>query len=205
MTESFPPLITAVLGAGNMGVRLGKALRQIPGVDIRYVYSRQLTRAQGLARDLHAMPLDQVELVFADPHVDAVIVCLPTFTRAQIVKSAVESRKHIFCEKPLALNTAMGREISLMLEGYTQCVMVGHVLRFFWEYVHLRERVLSGDIGTVGTVRLSRCVGFPGRDSWFTDASKSGGIILDLLIHDIDFLLWTFGDVAQIFAQSLAG
>jgi UDP-N-acetylglucosamine 3-dehydrogenase len=204
-TEPSRPLVAAILGAGNMGARLGKALSQIAGVSISYVYSRQLARAQGLAQDFHAVAVDQVEPIFADPRVDAVIVCLPTFTRTQILKAAVESERHIFCEKPLALNPAMAREITLILDGYSRCVMVGHVLRFFWEYIQLREKVLSGEIGTVGTVRLSRCVGYPGRDSWFSNSSKSGGIILDLLVHDIDFLLWTFGDVAQVFAQSLFG
>jgi len=188
-----------------MGARLGKALSQIAGVSIGYVYSRQLARAQVLAQQLHAVAVDQVEPIFADPRVDAVIVCLPTYTRTQILKAAVQSEKHIFCEKPLALNAAMAREISLILDRYSRCVMIGQVLRFFWEYIQLREKVLSGEIGTVGTIRLSRCVGYPGRDSWFTDPTKSGGIMLDLLVHDIDFLLWTFGDVAQVFAQSASG
>jgi UDP-N-acetylglucosamine 3-dehydrogenase len=119
------------------------------------------------------------------------------------LQPAVASQKHIFCEKPLALNQLMADEIRTLLEGYSRIVMVGQVLRFFWEYARLRERVLAGDIGQVGTVRLSRCVGYPGSESWFADPEQSGGVILDLLIHDLDFLRWTFGEVKQIYAKAL--
>ena len=81
--------------------------------------------------------------------------------------------------------------------------MVGQVLRFSWEYRRLREMIQSGAIGRTGTIRLSRCVGYPGSESWFGDPEKSGGVILDLLIHDIDFLVWTFGEIKQVYARSL--
>jgi predicted dehydrogenase len=137
--------------------------------------------------------------------VDVVVICLPTFSRVEILKAAVESGKHIFCEKPLALNPTAAKEVESLLRGYPRCIMVGQVLRFFWEYKQLRKMVLDGVVGQIGTVRMSRCVGYPGQDSWFADPLKSGGIILDLLIHDIDFLLWTFGDIEHVFAQSLTG
>jgi UDP-N-acetylglucosamine 3-dehydrogenase len=201
--NSQSPVVAAILGAGNMGRRLASSFQSVPGVSIKYVYSRTLSRAQEVARLCAAEPLDKAEKAFADDQVDAVVICLPTFTRSETLKSAVESGKHIFCEKPLALNQAMSEEIRRLLSGYRQVTMVGQVVRFFWEYGCLREKVLAGDIGEVGVVRLSRCVGYPGAASWFADPEKSGGVILDLLIHDLDFLRWTFGEVKQVYAKGL--
>jgi UDP-N-acetylglucosamine 3-dehydrogenase len=202
-SESLQPLTVAMLGAGNMGICLAKAFGKIPGVVIKYVYSRTLSHAKSLADQVRATPLDQMDRIFADGSIDVVVLCLPTHTRLGTLRAAVQAKKHIFCEKPLALNEPMANEISGLLSGYSETVMVGQVLRFFWEYSRIRDMVRSGQLGQIGTVRLSRCVGFPGSDSWFADPEKSGGVILDLLIHDVDFLLWTFGEVKQIYANSL--
>jgi predicted dehydrogenase len=197
------PIKLAILGAGNMGQRLAKAFQTLPQVSIHSVYSRTLAQAESLASVHGAKPVKETAPVFEDPDVNAVVLCLPTFTRMESLRPAVASQKHIFCEKPLALNQAMADEIRGLLAGYSKTVLVGQVLRFFWEYARLRERVLAGDVGQVGTVRLSRCVGYPGAESWFADPEKSGGVILDLLIHDLDFLRWTFGEVKQVYAKAL--
>jgi len=197
------PLNVAVLGAGTMGTCLAEAFRKIPGVTIKYVFSRTLIRARSLAEQVGAEPLDQTDRVFVDRAIDIVVSCLPTQTRLGTVRSAVQAGKHLFCEKPLALNLSMADEISQLLAAYPKMVMVGQVLRFFWEYSRIREIVVSGQLGKIGTVRLSRCVGYPGSESWFADPEKSGGVVLDLLIHDIDFLRWAFGEVKQVYAKSL--
>ena len=186
-----------------MGNRLARSFLRIPGVRIKSVFSRRLTAAEPLAALVGASPYDKLDPVISDPEIQAVILCLPTHTRIETLRVAVQAGKHIFCEKPLALNPVMAEEIESLLEGYPRCVMVGHVLRFFWEYRQLHDRVLAGDVGQVGTIRLLCLVGYPGAKSWFADPALSGGVVLDLLIHDIDFLLWTFGDVAQVCARSL--
>jgi UDP-N-acetylglucosamine 3-dehydrogenase len=193
----------AILGAGNMGICLGKALKKIPEVEIRYVCDSRREAAENLASQLNSRPVGSSEDLYAKLDFDAVIICLPTFTRLESFRRAVAAGKHIFCEKPIALNPTMASAIQDLLKGYPKTVMVGQVLRFFWEYSHLRKMVLDGKIGQVGTIRLSRCVGYPGNQSWYAEESRSGGLILDLLIHDLDFLLWAFGDVRQLFAQTV--
>jgi predicted dehydrogenase len=201
--SSKPPIKLAIFGAGNMGQRLARAFQALPQVSIEYVCSRTMDQAERLATQCGAKPVEEIATIVEDRQVNAVVICLPTFTRLESLRPLVASQKHIFCEKPLALNQAMADEIRTLLEGYSRIVMVGQVLRFFWEYARLRERVLAGDIGQVGTVRLSRCVGYPGGESWFADPEKSGGVILDLLIHDLDYLRWTFGEVKQVYAKTL--
>jgi UDP-N-acetylglucosamine 3-dehydrogenase len=196
------PLDVAILGSGNMGSRIVRALQKIPDVRIRYIYSRTFFHAEKLALVCDAVPLDQVDQIYDESQVSVVFDCLPTFTRLSTLQKCVASQKHIFCEKPLALNEQTADGVRNCLTGYEQVVTVGQVLRFFWEYSTLRQMVTAGDVGQVGTIRLSRCVGFPGAGSWFAQAEKSGGVILDLLIHDLDFLRWTFGEAKTIYAKS---
>src|SRR5262249_53878876 len=155
-SENLQPVDIAILGAGNMGNCLAKAFGKVPGVTIRYVYSRTLSHAQSLAEQVQAVPLNQMDPIFDDQTLDAVILCLPTPTRLETVQAGVRANKHIFCEKPLALDEIMAKEISGLLSGYAKTVMVGQVLRFFWEYSHMRDMVRSGQLGQIGTVRLSR-------------------------------------------------
>ncbi|MFN8007996.1 MAG: Gfo/Idh/MocA family oxidoreductase [Terriglobia bacterium] len=192
----------ALLGAGNMGWRIAQSLQRLPEVRIRYVYSRSLSRAERLSKTCGAIPLDRQERIFEDAEVPIVFDCLPTFLRWGSLQKCVASAKHVFCEKPLALNEAMAGDIRQCLSGYGRIVTVGQVLRFFWEYARIRQMVLAEEVGQVGSIRLSRCVGYPGADSWFADREKSGGVILDLLIHDLDFLRWTCGEAKTVFAQS---
>jgi predicted dehydrogenase len=185
-----------------MGRRLAKSISAVRGVVIKYVFGRTFALAEKLARDCGASAVNEISRVFDDEKVDAAFVCQPTFTRLETLRKAVDSSKHLFCEKPIALDQPMADAIRSLLAGYSKVVMVGHVLRFSWEYRRLRDRVLAGEVGQVGIVRLSRCVGYPGAGSWFTDVDKSGGVILDLLIHDLDFLRWTFGEAKHVYAKS---
>ncbi|MEW5977927.1 MAG: Gfo/Idh/MocA family oxidoreductase [Acidobacteriota bacterium] len=199
--SSTSPLIVAILGAGNMGVCLARAFSKVSGVAVKYVYSRTLSRAKSVADSVGALAVDRPELLFEDKDVDVVTFCLPTDTRLDFLTRAVRAEKHIFCEKPLALDPQMANDIRKLLNGYSKTVMVGHVLRFAWEFSHIRRIVQDDGLGRIGSIRMSRLVGYPGSDAWFTDSSRSGGIVLDLMIHDIDFLLWTFGEVGQVYAR----
>jgi len=80
-------------------------------------------------------------------------------------------------------------------------MMVAHVLRFFPEYQTARQMVQEGQLGDVGMIRMARVNLMPG--GWFGDLQRSGGVILDMIIHDFDWLLWTLGPPERIYAQGL--
>jgi predicted dehydrogenase len=84
-------------------------------------------------------------------------------------------------------------------------LFVGHVVRFFPEYENARQLILDGEIGEVGTVRFFRGGPFPKAtfDNWYADTSRSGGVILDLMIHDFDYLRWTFGEAERVYTKAL--
>jgi len=82
-------------------------------------------------------------------------------------------------------------------------LMVGHVLRFFPQYERARDVVEGGGIGDPGVARARRLSPFPswGHDDWYADRGSSGGVLVDLAIHDLDYVRWVFGEVDRVFAR----
>ncbi len=83
---------------------------------------------------------------------------------------------------------------------------VGHVVRFFPEYQKAKQAIDEGAIGQVGVVRTTRGGSYPvATEDWYANTDRSGGLVLDLMVHDFDFLRWCFGDAERIYAKNMAG
>jgi predicted dehydrogenase len=109
----------------------------------------------------------------------------------------------VLVEKPLARSLA---DAQLMLDAAQQYgvkLMCGQVVRYFREYATAHQLITRGDIGTVGVARTSRCGAYPAAHTWYADTVRSGGVALDLLVHDLDWLRWTFGEVTRVYARGL--
>jgi predicted dehydrogenase len=137
--------------------------------------------------------------------VDAVDICTPTHLHPDHVLRAAAAGKHIICEKPLALTVPQAREMVTACEQAGVTLLVAHVVRFFPEYALARNAVERGDIGKVAVLRLTRCSFQPklAADNWFLDPAKSGGMMLDLMIHDFDYARWVAGEVESVYARSV--
>lgn len=134
-----------------------------------------------------------IEEVAADPDVDAVDICLPTFLHAPAAVAMLQAGKHVLVEKPMALTAA---ECGWMIEEARKAgrvLMVAQVLRFAPAYEALRRYIESGSVGPVRSAFFRRRCAVPGWGPWEFDTAKSGGGIFDLLIHDIDMCLHLFG------------
>lgn len=131
--------------------------------------------------------------------VNAVVISTPTNTHAELAKFAAKKGKHIFLEKPMALTINECNEIIKSAQDAKVKLCVGHVLRFWPSYSSVKCHLDMNPeaIGTLKMMRLQRLGALPGWSDWFLDVNKSGGVILDLSIHDIDFALWMFNDMPQ--------
>jgi predicted dehydrogenase len=137
----------------------------------------------------------------ADAPVDAVAVLTPTHAHREAVEAAAAAGHAVICEKPLARTLAGAQAIVDAVEAAGVPLMVAHVTRFFPEYETAKQRVDGGHIGTPGVVRARRAFGFEGSRGWFDDPEKSGGVLLDLAVHDFDYLRWVFGEVERVFTR----
>ena len=158
----------------------------------------------GDALDLEGVAIytDAAEM-FAAESLDAVSIALPTHLHRTVSILALEAGVHVLCEKPMALNVA---ECDAMIEAATASgkrLMIAHCIRFWPEYVWLKQAIESGEYGKLRAAEFVRLGSAPGWDSgsWFSDVSKSGGIALDLHIHDLDFVQHLFGTPRELRAQ----
>ena len=130
---------------------------------------------------------------------DAVDICTPTFTHRDLVIEAAEAGRNIVCEKPLALSEA---DTAAMIEACERAgvqLYPAHVVRFFPEYVAMHDAISDGDIGTLAVQRFLRAGSAPAAP-WFSQKELSGGLVMDQMIHDLDFARWNAGEVTQVYA-----
>ena len=203
-TLNHAPVRLAILGAGTIGTIHGLASLEAPEATVKAVWSRSPHKAQELARRVSATAYESLEDAIADPQVDAVLICTPTFLHQEHALAAIRAGKHVFCEKPLARDLASARAIAEAAAEAGVLLYVGHVVRFFPEFVRLRELILQGQVGRPAVVHMSRAASFPrGSGDWHNDLEQSGGVVLDMGLHDLDWLLWTFGPAERIYGRGL--
>lgn len=139
----------------------------------------------------------------ADPNVEAVTVCLPTDLHAEVSCAALAAGKHVLCEKPMALSAP---ECDRMLAAAAQAqrvLMIAQVLRFWPDYLCLAEFLNDRTYGRVRQATFVRMCGEPAWSKWLPDQQRSGGAVLDLLVHDIDQILLLFGMPDRVTAKQL--
>ena len=187
------------------GVHLN-AYAGMPEVEVVGVADARRENAAEAAAIVGARAYGSYDELVAAEEVEVVDVCLPTpFHRDLAVKAAGDG-KHVILEKPIARTLEDAQEILAAFPGEGPRLFVGHVVRFFPEYVALKAMVDAGDLGRVGVVRTSRRSPFlMGWNDWYADWRASGGVLLDLVIHDFDFLRWTLGEVERVYARGVLG
>ncbi len=195
-------LKVAIIGAGTMGGEHARCYNNIPEVEVTAIVDIILEKAQALAVPYNAKTFSDWEAMIKECQFDIVDVCVPTTVHKDFVLKAVEADKHIFCEKPLARTIRDGEEMLKAVEGRDKKFMVGHVLRFFPEFSNAKMIIDGGLIGEPKMVRTARGSHYPPKE-WYSDFEISGGPILDMIIHDFDFLRWCFGDVQRAYAKCL--
>lgn len=125
---------------------------------------------------------------------DVVFVCAPTYLHCELSIRAMEAGCDVFCEKPMALDPAQCREMNAAAERLDRRLMIGQVLRFWPEYVFLKEAIDSRRFGALRSLTLRRIGGVSvGWQRWFLDERRGGMQIFDRHIHDTDAVQWMLG------------
>jgi predicted dehydrogenase len=194
----------ALLGAGFMGGSHARGYAALgERAVVRSVYSRNQERACDLAATLGATATSDLERAIADPAVDAVDVCLPTPLHREIAERALAAGKHVLLEKPIALSLEDADAIIAAAERSGRILMVGHVLRFWPEYAELGTRLERGALGRPLALTLSRLAPRVDWNDWMQDAALSGGVPVDLMVHDFDQANRLLGEPRRVFARAI--
>jgi predicted dehydrogenase len=200
-----------------MGATHAVTYTKLPGVRIAAVSARNAQRLSGDFSDVGgnlglvlpnvdfsgATKYTDWEELIANPAIDAVDICLPTDLHECVAVAALSSGKHVLCEKPMALTA---KDCDLMLaraEETGRILMIGHVLRFWPAYQYLHQFFARSEFGPVQTATFTRMCGLPDWSSWLPNTTRSGGAVLDLLVHDLDQILLLFGTPKAVRAKAL--
>jgi predicted dehydrogenase len=135
--------------------------------------------------------------------VDVVDVCTPTDDHRATVEAAAAAGRDVICEKPIARSLPDALALADACRRSDVRLLVAHVVRYFPEYAAAQAAVAAGHIGRPAVLRLRRESSRPARAaaSWIFDEARSGGLILDLMVHDFDFARWIAGDVESVMAR----
>lgn len=191
----------AVIGTGRMGsVHVRNVARLIPEANLAALCDLRLDVAQALADEVgvHRVVKDFHDLL-ADKDIEAVLIAASTDAHAAIMKDCAAAGKHIFCEKPLAMDLA---SIDAVLEAVRKAgvkLQVGFNRRFDRSFRRVREIVASGKIGSPSLLRITnRDPEVPAMEFM----RLSGGMFLDMTIHDFDMARYLAGsDAVEVYAK----
>ena len=193
-----------IIGAGRIGQVHGKSIiTGVGGARIKAIADPYLTQqAEDWAKSAGIENIcSDYKKILGDEAIDAVLICSSTDTHYQISMEAIEAGKHVFCEKPIAhsLSKIADVESALAKAPRRLVYQVGFNRRFDHNFRALRKAVQEGKIGDVQFVRISSRDPEPPPASY---VKISGGIFLDMMIHDLDMMCYLSGlTVEEVYAQ----
>jgi myo-inositol 2-dehydrogenase/D-chiro-inositol 1-dehydrogenase len=184
-----------VIGVGRIGrMHAGLLAREVPGAALVAVHDADREAAESIG--VRACELDEL---LADPGVDAVAICSSTETHADLIVAAAEAGKPIFCEKPISLDLAEVDRALAVVDAANVPFQIGFNRRFDPAHQAVHEAVMRGDVGDPQLVRISSRDPEPPPMDY---VRGSGGIFLDMTIHDFDMARYVTGsEVVEVFAR----
>ena len=193
-------LKVGLIGCGFMGEMHANCYKNIEGVELAAVADIRKEKADALSEGTNAVVYETGKELIEKARVDIIDICLPSFLHAEHAILAMDKAKYVFVEKPVALTNEEAQSM-IKKQAETDCnVQIGQVIRFWDEYVKLKELMAEGSLGKVINANFRRISPIPtwGWNDWLLDENLSGGAAQDLHIHDIDYVLSLFGEPKDI-------
>lgn len=204
-----------VIGAGNMGKKHARLLSARADSDVLWISGRTTAEVNDIASEIGAKGICDIAPILEDPLVDAVVVAYPTSLHKDTTIQALQAGKIVICEKPISLTI---KDADAMIEAASTAasqagidgddayhlaahyLMIGHVVRFWPEYTEVLSKAEQGFFGDIHTLELQRLSTSPKWANWFENISMSGGMTVDLMVHDFDVASALLGTPLEVTA-----
>lgn len=190
-----------IVGAGRIGnVHAESITYHIPEAEVVMVTDVIKENAKKLAArfGIPKYSADYMDIV-NDPEIDAVLVCSPTPTHADITIAALNAGKHVFCEKPVHTSIERIRDVAAAAEKSGKKLQIGFNRRFDHNHRHVQELAKCGALGNVEIIKITSRDPEPPSPEY---AASSGGLYIDMMIHDFDMAMFLAGsDVTEVYAM----
>lgn len=178
-----------ILGAGRIGKVHARTVADSGRASVAYVADPIPDAASSLARSVGAQ-VSSVEAIIASD-VDAILICTPTDTHADLIEQAARAGKAILCEKPVSLSVERIEQCLPVVEKAGVPLMIGFNRRFDPNFQALQKRLTQGEIGDVEMVTIISRDPAPPPVSYI---ARSGGLYRDMMIHDFDMARFLVGE-----------
>jgi predicted dehydrogenase len=200
-------LKVGIVGYGFMGRTHAACYAALDDVEIAAVVDLDQGRRSMAVEAIGCAVFEDADAMLEATRVDIVDVCSATGAHEGHVLAALGHGKHVICEKPMSLTLESCDRIIAAARAAGTKVMIAQVLRFCPEYQALRELVRSGELGRVQWVSARRLSPVPtwSQGNWITDVGASGGVTLDMHIHDQDFIAELVGPPKRVMALGTPG
>lgn len=188
-----------VLGCGYFGAEFARAVKEMKGIQLAAVYSPGKS-SERLSSELGCPRASSVNEIMENADIDAVIIATPNYLHHQHVLAAAEAGKHIFCEKPFALDAGEAAEMVEACRKAKVTLMVGHIMHFYYGIARVQAMIQEGFFGDILTMHIER-TGWEQKKSevsWKKMQEKSGGHLFHH-IHEIDIMQWIMGVPTEMY------
>ena len=188
-------LKVAMLGMGGISGAHRNAWKQFEDAVVIAVCDIRPEKADAAAEDMNAKAYYSYEEMAANEEFDILDICLPTYLHADYAVKALNEGKHVLCEKPISLKIEDVQRVYDAAKKNGKNVMIAQVVRFWREYLILKDAYDTGKYGKLLSGRMTRLGNTPATswDNWMRDPERSGMVPFDLHIHDLDFMIYAFG------------
>ena len=190
-----------IVGAGRIGnVHAQSITYHIPGAQVTRITDVREEAAKALAEryGIPAYGSDYMEII-DDPAIDAVLVCSPTPTHADIAIAAMKAGKHVFCEKPVDLTIEKIQKTAQVARETGVKLQIGFNRRFDHNHGQVQRYAAEGKLGNIELIKITSRDPEPPSPEY---AASSGGLYIDMMIHDFDMAMFLAGcDVKEVYAM----
>ncbi len=206
-----------IVGLGFMAATHIKAYRQVRGVRVAAICNPSGRHLDGDFSDVAGniaiadpIKLDMTRVrasreiaeLLTNPEIDLIDICAPTPSHHSLAIAALKAGKHVLCEKPMARTAKLASEIATAASKAKGFFMPAMCMRFWPEWVWVKEAIDDNRFGKVLAARFRRVAEPPawGQKNFF-NGERSGGALLDLHIHDVDFVHFCFGRPLAVYSN----
>lgn len=177
-------------------------------VKVKSVWDHDAERASKRAQELSAVVVKDVNEIWADKEIKAVVICSETNRHKELVLGGAKAGKHMFVEKPLGITASESDTMAAAIEKAKLLFTTGYFMRTDPKHLFLKEEIAKGTFGKITRVRGSNCHSgslggwFDKEWRWMADPKIAGvGAFGDLGTHKLDILMWLLGDIESVTAN----
>ncbi len=184
-----------LIGIGGMGgchygnYKDVKGAKLVAVADVREDMAKEKTNGTGIT-----VYKDYKEMIEKE-NLDMVDICTPSYMHAEMAIYCLGKGLHVLCEKPMTINEDEAKKVLEAASKTDKYFMAAHVVRFMAPYAYLRSVIESGELGKLLRLDMKRISGIPvwSWEDWMRKEDRSGGVVTDLSIHDIDYVQSVLG------------